>query len=193
MFLSHKKSGKSGSASISDVVAYFLKFQYLTDVYVRIRMSRNQRKRKELPNSDQLYQNYLEDNDEEEGKNENIKDNDSLSMNSVNGESHSKEDSYCSYIDKALFGPVVTKADGVNVIIKPNNKGLVPKIVTFDDEKRPSEEIIKHNLQKVHFYEQSPECTTLDDIFVSFYSYFVCILIYSRYPTMKSKYYTYIT
>ncbi|XP_045761273.1 MFS-type transporter SLC18B1-like [Maniola jurtina] len=158
MFFLHKKGEKSGSASIADIMAYFLKFEYLTDVYVRIRKSRNRSKPRSLPNSDQLYQNYLGNNDEEEEKNENSK------GIIANGGSKSNEDSYCSYIDKAIFGPVIDMNDE-NVIIKRNNKGLVAKLVTHEDVKRPSDEIIEHNLQKVHFYEQSPECTTLDDIF----------------------------
>ncbi|CAH2268750.1 jg23773 [Pararge aegeria aegeria] len=168
MFFMHKKNGKNGSASIADVIAYFLKFEYLTDVYVRIRKSRNKSKTKALSHCDQLYQNYLgkNENDGEEEKKDNFKDNNRVLSNNVtaNGQSQSNEDSYCSYIDNAIFGSVTTRMNDENVIVKRNNKGLVTKLVTYD-EQRPSDEIIKHNLQKVHFYEQSPECTTLDDIF----------------------------
>ncbi|XP_039745172.1 MFS-type transporter SLC18B1-like [Pararge aegeria] len=168
MFFMHKKNGKNGSASIADVIAYFLKFEYLTDVYVRIRKSRNKSKTKALSHCDQLYQNYLgnNENDVEEEKKDNFKDNNRVLSNNVtaSGQSQSNEDSYCSYIDNAIFGSVTTRMNDENVIVKRNNKGLVTKLVTYD-EQRPSDEIIKHNLQKVHFYEQSPECTTLDDIF----------------------------
>ncbi|XP_052737167.1 MFS-type transporter SLC18B1-like [Bicyclus anynana] len=157
IFFMHKKNGKSGSASISDVLAYFLKFQYLTEVYVRVRKSRNKSKTRALPDNDQLYQNYLDEENED-------KKDPSPSDNVTNEPSQRNEDSYCSYIDKAIFGSAPLKMNDENVIVKRNNKGLVAEL-TREGDKRSSGEIIKHNLQKVQFYEQNPECTTLDDIF----------------------------
>lgn len=63
-----------------------------------------------------------------------------------------------------------------NIIFKRNHKGIVAKLVSSDEGKKPSEEIIEHNIQKVHFYEQVPECTTLEDIFVSSHNTFLVLL-----------------
>ncbi|XP_026484809.1 MFS-type transporter SLC18B1-like [Vanessa tameamea] len=170
----HNKSKKSGSASIADIIAYFLKFQYMTDIYVRIRKAKAKKTRANIVSSnEELYQNYLENCDETDcPQHSNATDRNEgeaeLNVNNnviENGPPQNGENSYCSYLDKTIFGSAIMKMKKENIIIKRNNKGLVAKLVTFEEDKRPSDEILENNLQKVHFYEQSPECTTLEDIF----------------------------
>ncbi|CAH2099739.1 unnamed protein product [Euphydryas editha] len=170
--LKHNKSRKSGSASVADKVAYFLKFQYMTDIYVTIRkLTAKKSKSNSLTNNEELYQNYLEnDNERNCSVHSNIstlnEKEDSVVNNVIEDcQFQNKEDTYCAYLDKTIFGPVAMQMKKENIIIKRNNKGLVAKLVTFDEKKRPSDEIIEHNLQKVHFYEQGPECATLENIF----------------------------
>lgn len=171
--LKHNRNRKSGSASVADMVAYFLKFQYLTDMYVTIRKSMAKKsKSNSLTNAEELYQNYL-DNDNEVNcdvhSNITFTEKQNGAVNNVieDCQFQNKEDSYCSYLEKTIFGPVAMQMKKENIIIKRNNKGLVAKLVTLDEKKQPSDEIIEHNLQKLHFYEQDPECATLKDIFVS--------------------------
>lgn len=171
--LKHNRNRKSGSASVADMVAYFLKFQYLTDMYVTIRKSMAKKcKSNSLTDTEELYQNYL-DNDNEVNcdvhTNIKLNENENGAVNNVieDCQFQNKEDSYCSYLEKTIFGPVAMQMKKENIIIKRNNKGLVAKLVSLDEKKQTSDEIIEHNLQKLHFYEQDPECATLNDIFVS--------------------------
>lgn len=159
--LLHNKSNKSGSASVADAIAYFLKFQYLTNMYAKLRRSR--KSHGETSSNSELYQNYLngdvksKDTDE---KDPNINNN-TLPKNEVN--------SYCTYLDEAIFGSsvVMHNVNMDHLVVKKNNKGLVPKLFTCDDERQTSGEIIRHNLEKVQFYEQSQTCDSTKDIFVS--------------------------
>lgn len=54
-----------------------------------------------------------------------------------------------------------------NLMVKRNNSGLINKLVNTEEDRRQSEDIIRHNLEKVQFYEQSQPCESLEDIFVS--------------------------
>ncbi|XP_013148507.1 PREDICTED: MFS-type transporter SLC18B1-like [Papilio polytes] len=166
--LKHIKQKKSGWASAKEVTTYFLKFQYLTNAYIKIRRLR---KRKSNRANDELYQNYL-GNDENDNNTQgkelkngnsaiNIKVNKNLDCDKID-----RQNSYCVYLDNAIFGSPVVMANvnSDNLIVKRNHKGLVAKVNTEDD-RRTSDEIIKHNLQKVHFYEQNPACSSREDIF----------------------------
>ncbi|CAG9575981.1 unnamed protein product [Danaus chrysippus] len=148
---------ENGSASIGDIVTNFLKFQYLTNTYIKLRKFYNKYKKNQSDNNEDLYQNYLENAEEAE----NYEQHESIKESKCN-DVKEPENSYCSYLDKTIFGPVVMKMNKENIIIKRNNKGIVSKIITLAEDKRPSHEIIKHNLQKVHFYEQSPGCAKID-------------------------------
>ncbi|KPI93454.1 MFS-type transporter C6orf192-like [Papilio xuthus] len=166
--LNHIKQKKSGWASAKEVTTYFLKFQYLTNAYIKIRRLR---KRKNHVNSDELYQNYL-GNDENDNTQDKIIRNGNSAINIKNNANHDcdqtdRQDSYCVYLDNAIFGSPVVMANvnSDNLIVKRNHKGLVAKVKTIEDDRRTSDEIIKHNLQKVHFYEQNPACSSREDIF----------------------------
>ncbi|XP_026763916.2 MFS-type transporter SLC18B1-like [Galleria mellonella] len=156
--LLHNKSNKSGSASISDVLAYFLKFQCLTNIYVK--MSRTCKKsQRDTTRNNELYQNYLVD--EDINAEENIS---NLNNNTIKCR-QDDENTYFMYLEKAIFGSTVVMENMNHLVIKRNNKGLVPKLMTCDNEKNPSNEIIKHNLEKIQFYEQNQACSSIDYVF----------------------------
>lgn len=163
----HNKK-KSGSASVASAVAYFLKFQYLTDAFVKLKS----RKRRKSSQNCELYQNYLQDKKKLLKKNNNVTIN-----NNVIPKRNKAENNYCNYLEEAIFGsPVVMdNVDMEHLIVKSNNKGLVPKLLSCDDERRPTDDIIRHNLEKVQFYEQNQTCESVDDIFVSIHK---CLLIF---------------
>lgn len=55
-----------------------------------------------------------------------------------------------------------------HLTVKKNNSGLVPVPLACDQGKKSPGEIIRHNLQKVQFYEQSQNCAAaMENIFVS--------------------------
>lgn len=117
----------------------------------------------------QLYQNYMETQSE---CTRNVKSRSAVvNINNNTHRTNSNEDvDYCSYLDEAIFGsPVIMENVNMDHIkVKRHNKGLISNIVDCDIVRKPPEEIIKHNIEKIHFYEQQPECTsTKDDIFVS--------------------------
>ncbi|XP_053601631.1 MFS-type transporter SLC18B1-like [Plodia interpunctella] len=157
--LIHSKSNKSGSASVADAIAYFLKFQYMTDMYIKIRRSRRPKHEcnHESRRSTDLYQNYLAENENKAEGNET--NNANINNNTI---PKSSEDSYCDYLDNAIFGsPVVMENVNMDhLVVKRNNKGLVPKLLSCYDERMPSGEIIRHNLEKVQFYEQNQSCAS---------------------------------
>lgn len=196
--LTHFKGNKSGSASVADVIAYILKFEFVINMYIRIRRSR----KRPLPTTapaptNQLYQNYLEEEirDRHESRenghvtcrngpidiedrsefNDNCQvthTNSSLDIdNSKNINNSKARDDYCNYLDEAIFGsPVILKNVTMdNLKVKRNSKGLVAKAIVCDEEKKTSNEIIKHNIEKVQFYEQDV-CPTYEDIFVSIFN-----------------------
>lgn len=147
-------------------------------MYIKIRRNKAEKLNSNTANNEESYQNYLDNSEEVLSDNSKVTSKEKVDENECaytnnsiieNGQCQNHEDSYCAYLDKTIFGPMVMKMNKENVIIKRNNKGLIAKFISFNEEKRPSNEIIKHNLQKVHFYEQSPECATLEDIFVSNY------------------------
>ncbi|XP_060810383.1 MFS-type transporter SLC18B1-like [Amyelois transitella] len=158
--LMHNKSNKSGSASVADAIAYFLKFQYMTDMYIKIRRSRSRRETNKSDQSPDLYQNYLGNGD----VNTVVENEININNNTI---PKNNQDNYCTYLDNAIFGsPVVMENVNMDhLVVKRNNKGLVPKLMSFSDDRRPSGEIIRHNLEKVQFYEQSQSCATAVDIF----------------------------
>lgn len=158
----HNKN-KSGAASVTNAIAYFLKFQYLTDIYTHIkRRSRSKQSSQSAdasPNSEP-YQKYLEDQPVP-GKSEAV----NINNNSI----PKNEDNYCLYLENAIFGSpaVMQNVHMENLMVKRNNSGLISKLVSRDEDKKQSEDIIRHNLEKVQFYEQSQPCESLEDIFVS--------------------------
>ncbi|XP_063834249.1 MFS-type transporter SLC18B1-like [Ostrinia nubilalis] len=153
----HNKRSKSGSASIAEALSYFLKFQYLTDFYIRIRKSKKKQKHTNCTNNT-LYQNYLENESSE-----------IVNINNNTTKYRSSEDNYCAYLDNAIFGsPVVMEnLETEHLMVKRNNKGLIPVLLACDEEKKKtSGEIIRHNLQKVQFFEQNQTCTSaMENIF----------------------------
>ncbi|XP_012544555.1 MFS-type transporter SLC18B1 [Bombyx mori] len=157
--LVHNKSKKSGYATVTGAVGYFLKFQYLTNVCAKIKQSTNKRKHSEI-NENQLYQNYLGNTETNTDNEKSLNINNNLMQKQENG-------SYCTYLDEAIFGsPVVMYNVNIDHLkVKKNNKGLISNLMTCADEKKSSNEILKHNIEKVHFYEQNPECSSLEKEF----------------------------
>lgn len=137
----------------------------MTDIYVSIRRSRRPPETI-VSNDGDFYQNYIEDTEE----NTNLVKNKSepIIINN-NSEQATNENSYCAYLDEAIFGSpvVVHNVNMDNLKVKKYNKGLVSTAAPYEDHMSLSNEIIRHNIQKVHFYEQNQECETLEDIFVS--------------------------
>lgn len=170
------KSNKSGSASVADIFAYILKFDYITNTFSRLRKLR----KKPSENTYNVsYQNYLEID------NNNVNENDQ-STSTVNNnneeeritsgrkvEQFNEDDQYFKFLETVIFGsPTSMEPVHLNhLFVKKNNKGLVPKFAPCG-ERRPSEEILKHNLDKVQFYENSPQCASLEDVFVSTYNFY---------------------
>ncbi|XP_049888020.1 MFS-type transporter SLC18B1-like [Pectinophora gossypiella] len=156
------KNRKSGWASVSDSLAYFLKFQYLSEAYARVRRPHNRRTSNQ--NTD-LYQNYLND-DKTEKHDSNTKESATQNTDVFNNNTlqKSSEDSYCAYLENAIFGsPVGMENNMENVVVKRHNSGLVSRL-DCEDSGRPTDDIIRHNLEKVQFYEQA--CDSLEqDIF----------------------------
>ncbi|CAH2068835.1 unnamed protein product, partial [Iphiclides podalirius] len=173
--LKHIKHKKSGWASVKEAMTYFLKFQYLTNTYVKIRRLRKMtNKCKE--NNDELYQNYLSEKDTDKDlPRDNLSQRccqPAIDIKNNNNNIHEEDgqtekDNYCAYLEEAIFGsPAIMKnVNSDNLIVKKKHKGLVAKLITLDDDRRTSDEIIKHNLQKVNFYEQNPACASREDIF----------------------------
>ncbi|XP_050673368.1 MFS-type transporter SLC18B1-like [Leptidea sinapis] len=161
----HKMDKKSGSASVAEIAAYLLKFQFITDLYIKVWKFKNRKKAKPLEN-EELYQNYIDENetvkesDDKLSSHENIKLEESNKSEDVKFEQ--AEDKYCSFIDNAIFGPPSKRND--SVIVKRNNAGLVAKLENNKHE-RSTDEIIRHNLHKVLFYEKNSPCSSTEDIF----------------------------
>lgn len=84
-----------------------------------------------------------------------------------------KAHDYCSYLDDAIFGSpdVVKNVTLDNLKVKRHNKGLVAMGMACDDERSTTDEIIKHNIEKVQFYEQDV-CPSFEDVFVSIICFF---------------------
>ncbi|CAK1548418.1 unnamed protein product [Leptosia nina] len=160
--LQHNKNRKSGSASVTETLEYILKFQYLTNIYVKIWKLKNRHRNGTLK-SEELYQNYM--NDEEKIIRNEKKEEPNVSKNKNDGKLGDSvcENEYCSFIDNVIFGP--DSQNNNSVIMKRNNAGIVSKLTNSADERRPTDEIIRHNLQKVLFYEQNSPCTSTEDIF----------------------------
>lgn len=164
-----RKANKSGAASISDVISYFLKFQYLTNGFAKIRMLF---KKKEEAQSEMLYQNYFNNNDRiinthQNGFNNNNDGESGILIPKRTVHEINEEDQYFSFLENVIFGSP-SNMEPVNLnhlFVKKNNKGLVPKLLTCADSRRTSEEMLRHNLEKVCFYEQNPQCGVLDDVF----------------------------
>ncbi|CAK1599987.1 unnamed protein product [Parnassius mnemosyne] len=172
--LKHIKQKKSGWATVKEVMTNILKFQYLTNIYIKLRRFRKSKNK--LRSNGELYQNYLEDNKNDKNTWNNVDKNSknaAIDIKLNNNNIHQNcgqagaEDSYCAYLENAIFGsPVVMQnINSDNLIVKNNHKGLVAKLMTIDEDRRNSDEIIKHNLQKVQFYENNAACTSREDIF----------------------------
>ncbi|XP_059049174.1 MFS-type transporter SLC18B1-like [Achroia grisella] len=159
--LLRNKSNKSGSASVTDALAYFLKFQYLTNIYIKVLRSRKKSHR-DATRNDELYQNYLAEADMKETTNQR---NISNLNNNILKCRNKDENTYCTYLEKAIFGSAVVMENIDHLMIKRHNKGLIPKLLACEHERKPSNEIIKHNIEKVQFYEQNQACASTDDIF----------------------------
>lgn len=156
----HNKSRKSGSASVAETLEYFLKFQFLTNIYIKIWKLKN-RQRDGLLKNEELYQNYLEETDDNRDETGNTE--------------YTCGNKYCDFIDKEIFGPI---NNNNNVIVKPNNSGIVSKSAS-NVERRPTDDIIRHNLQKVLFYEQNVPCISTEDIFVCIFQNYFTFYLYT--------------
>ncbi|KAH9634184.1 hypothetical protein HF086_001386 [Spodoptera exigua] len=162
--LLHNKSNKSGYASIAEIAAYILKFQFVTSFYIKMRKSR--RKALTPPPSkpvfdEQLYQNYLDKENDESCVKQRINSDGYINMTK-------KSDNYCSYLEDAIFGSpdIMNNVSADHLKVKKHNTGLVSTEKRCETEKRTTYEIIRHNLEKVQFYEQD-ECPAFEDIFDS--------------------------
>lgn len=82
-----------------------------------------------------------------------------------------ENNSYCEYLEGAIFGSpaVVQNLNTDHLKMKKNKQGLIANLNACDTAKRTSNEIIKHNVEKVHFYEQSQACSSVEDVFVSIF------------------------
>ncbi|XP_073945786.1 MFS-type transporter SLC18B1-like isoform X1 [Choristoneura fumiferana] len=159
--IKHKSPNKSGSASITDTVVNILKFQYVTNVIVEIRKkSKPVNSNVRVPNSD-LYQDYLK---REEG--DVIKK--TLTSSCINENNNKTDelttpdaDTYCSYLENAIFGsPAVLEHLNLdNLLVKRHHHGLVSKTENPNAGMMRSEDIIRHNLEKVNFYEKNNQCS----------------------------------
>ncbi|KAJ2943804.1 hypothetical protein O0L34_g8124 [Tuta absoluta] len=150
---------KSGYATVTDGVAYFLKFQYITDAYVKIRR-RSKSRRHTYPNTEP-YQNYL-------NKEKNHKKTDSVNKKFTPKRRDSipkRRESYCEFLENTIFGSPAVLKNIDDLTIKRNNKGIVAKLKCDDDKRKPTDDIIRHNLEKIQFYEQTQPCMSMDDIF----------------------------
>lgn len=132
-------------------------------MYTHIRRRSHSKKSSQSPDpspDSEPYQNYLEDQSDPE-KSENV--------NINNNVIQKNDDKYCLYLENAIFGsPVVMQNVHMeNLMVKRNNSGLISKLVNTDEDRRPSEDIIRHNIEKVQFYEQTQACASVEDIFVS--------------------------
>ncbi|XP_035430098.1 MFS-type transporter SLC18B1 [Spodoptera frugiperda] len=162
--LLHNKSNKSGYASIAEIAAYILKFQFVTSFYIKMRKSR--RKAITPPPSkpvvdEELYQNYLDKENDESRVKQRINSDGYINMTK-------KSDNYCSYLEDAIFGSpdIMNNVSADHLKVKKYNTGLVSTEKRCETEKRTTYEIIRHNLEKVQFYEQD-ECPAFEDIFDS--------------------------
>lgn len=147
-------------------------------MYVKIRRNLKKANQNRTVGNNELYQDYLRSEDiidAESSKTNPVQTEDNSNMN-INNNTITKnnsdltedEEDYCTYLEKAIFGSPIgmENVNRENLIVKRNNAGLISKVVS-DENKKSTDEIIKHNLQKVHFYEQNPGCASLEDIFVS--------------------------
>ncbi|KAG6452681.1 hypothetical protein O3G_MSEX007737 [Manduca sexta] len=164
--LLHSKSNKSGSASVAEFVVYFLKFQYITDIYIRMRR-RKLREELETDSNEQPYQNYIEI--DKNVNNEATHKSTTNFFNINNNLVKPNDDDYCSYLDETIFGSpaIMQNVNNEHIKVKKNNTGLVSNVLICDDERKYSNDILRHNIQKVIFYERNQECTSLKDVFVS--------------------------
>ncbi|VVC87951.1 unnamed protein product [Leptidea sinapis] len=144
----HKMDKKSGSASVAEIAAYLLKFQFITDLYIKVWKFKNRKKAKPLEN-EELYQYYIDENETVKESDDKLSSHEKIKLEESNKSEDVKfeqaEDKYCSFIDNAIFGPPSKRND--SVIVKRNNAGLVAKLENNKHE-RSTDEIIRHNLHK---------------------------------------------
>ncbi|KAG7304378.1 hypothetical protein JYU34_011318 [Plutella xylostella] len=153
--LHHSKRKNNISASIADVAAYFLKFQYLTNTFLRFRRFKDD----SPPSNTVLYQNYLRATEEDAPKKEwPAKDIEKQNNNLVQTE----KDKYFAFLENAIFGTDEAREDMDNLKVKKDNKGLVPRFLSSMDDRRNSEDVLRHNVEKVNFYEQNQACNSID-------------------------------
>lgn len=110
---------------------------------------------------EELYQNYLDKENDESRVKQRINSDGYINMTK-------KSDNYCSYLEDAIFGSpdIMNNVSADHLKVKKYNTGLVSTEKRCETEKRTTYEIIRHNLEKVQFYEQD-ECPAFEDIFVS--------------------------
>ena len=111
--------------------------------------------------NEQLYQNYLDK--ETDGSKVKLRVNSNGYINMTK-----KSDKYCTFLEDAIFGSpdIMDNVTAEHLKVKRYNMGLVSTEKRCDEERRTTYEIIRHNLEKVQFYEQD-ECPSFQDIFVS--------------------------
>lgn len=166
------KRHRSASASIADVAAYFLKFQYLTNAFAWLR-------RPHAPTAPptELYQNYLANKERNPKRERNRRVQAKSQLNAHECRTAAERDRYMKFLEDAIFGSPEVVDNLEYLVVKRHNKGLVPKLLS-SETRRPSEDILRHNMEKVIFYEQNQACSTRDNIFVSIL-YCVQFAIYS--------------
>lgn len=173
--MAHNKNRRSFSASIADGAAYFLKFQYLTNAFAWMRRSRDTSP-PTAPSTD-LYQNYLTTTDQEKSvkkrllsksERNNNRDRGKSQLNASESETLEERNRYMKFLENTIFGSPDIVENLEYLVVKRDNKGLVPKLLSSETRRHP-EDILRHNLEKVVFYEQNQACSTRDDIFVSTY------------------------
>lgn len=91
--------------------------------------------------------------------------------NNIMPKAKEKDNSYCEYLEEAIFGSpaIVRNLSTDHLKVKKNKQGLIANLNACDPVKRTSDEIIKHNVEKVHFYEQTQACNADEDVFVSIF------------------------
>ncbi|XP_026726219.1 MFS-type transporter SLC18B1-like [Trichoplusia ni] len=167
--LLHNKGHKSGYASVAEFAAYILKFQFVTSFYIKIRKSRSKSAAANVAPvlNEELYQNYLEKDSDDTGLKRRNSSNEYINVNN-NNEAEKRGDKYCVFLEDAIFGSpdVMRNVTTEHLRVKGNNKGLVARALRCHQERSTTYEIIRHNIEKVQFYEQD-ECPSFEDIFDS--------------------------
>lgn len=116
-----------------------------------------------------LYQEYLKRGEGDVFKDTVTNNGINENNNKINENTIPRADTYCTYLENAIFGsPAVLEHLNLdNLLVKRHHHGLISKTENPDAGKMRSEDIIRHNLEKVNFYEKNNQCSP-GNIFVSY-------------------------